>query len=115
MDSRSSGCASVSEPYALSEALHEEFDDDGVTVTALCPGPVETEFQGWAGNDDVPIGNPNAGLMRWQTPDQVADAGITGLQKGKAVVVGTEYELLTGLSKLLPESVTRRLAADLNR
>ncbi|WP_255195065.1 SDR family NAD(P)-dependent oxidoreductase [Halorarius litoreus] len=108
--------ASKSYALSLSEALHEEFDDDGVTVTALCPGPVETEFQERAGNDDVPIGDPDAGgLLRWQTPDEVAEAGISGLANGTAVVVpGIEYKLLSGLTKLLPRSVTRRLAADLN-
>src|SRR3712207_7397091 len=30
---------------SLSEALHEEAKPHGVTVTALCPGPVPTEFQ----------------------------------------------------------------------
>jgi short-subunit dehydrogenase len=107
--------ASKSYALSLSEALHEEFADDGVTVTALCPGPVETEFQARAGNEDATIGDPDAGLMRWQTPDEVAEAGIAGLEEEKAVVVvGTEYKLLSGLTKLLPRAVTRRLAADLN-
>lgn len=108
--------ASKSYALSLSEALHEEFRSDGVTVTALCPGPVETEFQQRAGNQDTTIGDPDAGLMRWQTPDEVAEAGIDGLEKGNAVVVvGIEYKLLAGLTKLLPRSVTRRLAANLNR
>lgn len=107
--------ASKSYALSLSEALHEEFADDGVTVTALCPGPVETEFQERANNQDVPIGNPDASLMRWQAADEVAEAGIDGLERGKAVVVpGIEYKLLAALTKLLPRSVTRRLAADLN-
>ena len=107
--------ASKSYALSLSEALHEEFADDGVTVTALCPGPVETEFQERAGNEDATIGDPDAGLMRWQTPDQVAEAGIAGLHDGDAVVVvGAEYKLLAGLTKLLPQAVTRRLAANLN-
>ena len=29
---------------AFSEALHQELRGRGVTVTALCPGPVETDF-----------------------------------------------------------------------
>ncbi|WP_255150965.1 SDR family NAD(P)-dependent oxidoreductase [Halorarius halobius] len=107
--------ASKSYALSLSEALHEEFADDGVTVTALCPGPVETEFQARADNEDAPIGDPDAGLMRWQAVDDVAEAGIAGLEKGKAVVVpGIEYKLLSILTRLLPRSVTRRLAADLN-
>ena len=34
---------------SFSEALWEECRDTGVRVTALCPGPVKTEFQGTAG------------------------------------------------------------------
>ena len=32
----------------LSEAVHAEVSEHGVTVTAVCPGPVPTEFQGVA-------------------------------------------------------------------
>lgn len=41
------GTYSASKSFVLlhSEALHEEVGDRGVTVTAVCPGPVETEFQ----------------------------------------------------------------------
>src|SRR5215471_11600082 len=41
----------ASKAYVLSfgEALHREMADRGVRVTALCPGPVPTEFQARAG------------------------------------------------------------------
>ena len=41
----------ASKAYVLSfsEALHRELSDRGVRVTALCPGPVPTEFQARAG------------------------------------------------------------------
>ncbi len=34
---------------SFSEALHHELKPRGVRVTALCPGPVPTEFQARAG------------------------------------------------------------------
>ena len=37
---------------SFSEALHAELRKKGVRVTALCPGPVPTEFQARAGLDD---------------------------------------------------------------
>lgn len=99
---------------SLSEALHEEFDD--VTVTALCPGPVKTEFQERAENTDAPIGTEGASLLRWQEADEVAEAGVDGLLAGEAVVVpGVAYKLLATLAGLLPRSVARKMAAGLNR
>ncbi len=37
---------------SLSEALHDEAKPHGVTVTALCPGPTESEFSDTAGLKD---------------------------------------------------------------
>ncbi|HEX4111730.1 MAG TPA: SDR family NAD(P)-dependent oxidoreductase, partial [Stellaceae bacterium] len=41
----------ASKAYVLSfsEALHRELSSRGIRVTALCPGPVETEFQARSG------------------------------------------------------------------
>ena len=43
----------ASKAYVLSfsEALHRELSPRGVRVTALCPGPVPTEFQARSGMD----------------------------------------------------------------
>jgi short-subunit dehydrogenase len=47
---------SASKAFALnfSEALHVEMDGTGVTVTAVSPGPVPTEWQEIAGVDSLP-------------------------------------------------------------
>lgn len=108
--------ASKAHVVSFSQALHEELRDDDVTVTALCPGPVATEFQERAGNTDTTIGSEGAGLFRWQDADQVARAGYRGLAKGQAVTtVGLEYKALRRLSGVLPSGISRKLAADLNR
>jgi uncharacterized protein len=69
---------------SFTESLHEELRATGVTVTALCPGPVRTEFGdagGFGGADDrIP------GWM-WLGPDEVARAGVEGLEAGRRVVV----------------------------
>ena len=41
---------------SLSEALHNELKDTGVTVTALMPGPTETNFFHRADMDDTKVG-----------------------------------------------------------
>jgi short-subunit dehydrogenase len=110
----------ASKAYLLSfsEALHEELAENGVTVTALCPGPVATEFQKRAENQDAPLGNPEAeGLLspNWQEADDVARAGYEGVHDGKAVVVtGTDLKVLSRLVPLLPRSTVRKLSRSLN-
>jgi hypothetical protein len=109
----------ASKAYLLSfsEALHEELRDDGVTVTALCPGPVETEFQARAENEDAPIGGGESGLLapNWQDARDVAEAGYDGVHDGDAVVVtGTDLKMLSRLVPLLPRSTVRKLSRNLN-
>jgi len=69
---------------AFTEAVHEELRGMGVTVTALCPGPVRTEFGeagGFGGADErIPS-------WMWLSPDEVARAGVEGLERGRRVVV----------------------------
>lgn len=107
--------ASKSYVLSFSQAIHEEFAEDGVAVTALCPGPVATKFQERAGNTDTPLGREGAGLLRWQDADEVAEAGYEGLMDGDAVAIpGVEYKLLWRLARLTPRPVARRLAESLN-
>jgi uncharacterized protein len=89
--------------YVLSftEALHQELRPKGVRVTALCPGPVATEFQARAG---VPDGRPSRLLA--VSAKRVAEEGYRGLMQGRRVVVpGFGNKIVTTLSRLLPRSV----------
>lgn len=94
---------------SLSEALHEEAKPHGVTVTALCPGPVITEFWDRAG---VPM-NASLRVGAMSSPD-VARAGVQGYLAGQAIVVpGVATRLgLVGM-RLLPRALTRKLAGRL--
>lgn len=76
--------AAKAHTLAFSEALHHEVGRRGVTVTALCPGPVRTEF--WEVAGDQPIENSMPSLM-WVRTDAVAAAAIRGLERGRRVVV----------------------------
>ena len=67
---------------SLSEALHQEFRKRGVRVTALCPGPVPTEFQARAGLE----ASQRHGLLELSA-SEVAEAGFRGFAAGKRLVV----------------------------
>jgi uncharacterized protein len=69
---------------SFSEALHEELRPAGVVVTALCPGPVRTEFVEVAGIEDVGETTPS---FLWDTAERVAEAGVAGLEAGRRVVI----------------------------
>ena len=69
---------------SLSEGTHAEVKGMGVTVTALCPGPVRTEFAEIAGIGGAEDSLPN---VFWMTGEEVAKAAVAGLESGKRVVI----------------------------
>jgi short-subunit dehydrogenase len=69
---------------SFTEAIHQELAPSGIAVTALCPGPVHTEFVHIAGLDAVSETTPS---FLWTTPESVAEAGISGLERGRRVVI----------------------------
>jgi short-subunit dehydrogenase len=90
---------------SLSEALHREFGIRGVRVTALCPGPVETEFQARAG---IPQGYFPRLLAR--TAERVAREGYEGMMRGQRVVIpGSANKVASLLMRLLPRRALRLL------
>jgi short-subunit dehydrogenase len=66
----------------FTDGLHQDLAGTGVTATTLCPGPVKTEFWHKAGIESE--GLPDFVLS---DPAAVAEAGVTGLEKGRRVVV----------------------------
>lgn len=68
---------------SFSQAISEELRGSGVSVTALCPGPVRTGFQERSGQKDIFLFK----LLGLMSPEAVARAGFEGMMKGKAVVI----------------------------
>lgn len=68
---------------SFSEALHGELAGSGVSVTALCPGPVPTEFGEVAGMGDIEQTLP--GIVTVPT-EQVAREAIEGMERGRRTV-----------------------------
>jgi short-subunit dehydrogenase len=87
---------------SLSEAVAEELKGTGVTVTALCPGPVSTGFQQQAdmGTSKLVKGKT---LM---TADECAALAVAGMLKGKRVVItGTMNKLQAMSPRFMPRSM----------
>ena len=86
---------------SLSQALHNELKNYGITVSALCPGATATEFSNRAGKNDSPIA---------MSPSYVAKCSYKGFMKGKSVIIpGTINKLGVLLFKLLPGKVSAAL------
>ncbi len=86
---------------SFSEALHRELAGRGVRVTALCPGPVVTEFQTRSGMRIEGI--PGFILLPAR---RVAWIGYRGLMRGKRVIVaGIGNKVIVWLFRLLPNAL----------
>jgi short-subunit dehydrogenase len=92
---------------SFSEALHQELADQGVRVTALCPGPVPTEFQARAGIKKI----AGSDLLNISAED-VAAAGYAAMMQGRRVLVpGFANKLVTLLPCVLPRGFFLRAVA----
>jgi short-subunit dehydrogenase len=92
---------------ALSEALHEETRKTGVTVTALCPGPVHSGFQEASGAQDFAKTLPKP---MWREPDVVARAALKGADRGKRLVVpGAPNRVSGAMARFSPRPVLLRV------
>jgi len=92
---------------SFSESLHQELSEQGIRVTALCPGVVPTEFQARAGMKKVP------GWKLLQTPPaDVAAAGYAALMQGQRVLTpGVANKFVTFLPRMLPRGFLVRQVA----
>jgi len=94
---------------SFSEALRMELAHDGVTVTALCPGPVPTEFFEVASREGESIRamdrtHPALGA----TPELVIREALRGLERDKPGVIPNKIlSLLVRSSLLLPFPLIR--------
>ena len=95
---------------SFSEAVHTEVRGSGVTVTALCPGPVATEFIEAAGfkKSKEQMG---PGFV-WATAEEVAKTGLDAAHKGKRVAIpGTGNRVVAVAAQHTPRSVLLRTVA----
>ncbi len=98
----------ASKAYVIhfSEAIAEEVDGSGVSVTVLCPGPVKTEFFKRAEIEDRPLESTFP-----QEADKVAEIGYKALMKGKRNIIPSWfYKLLVFSIRLAPRKIATKIA-----
>jgi short-subunit dehydrogenase len=97
---------------SFTDALHAELAGTGVTATALCPGPVRTEFADTAGIGEEAEGLPD---IFWADSPDVAEQGVRGLEKNRRVVVpGMLNRAGAHGGQHVPRSLLLRLAGRLS-
>lgn len=95
----------------FSEGLAEEVAGEGVTVTALSPGPVDTGFE-IKGVKPSENGNKSVRV----SPELAAREGYNGVMSGRRVVVpGGAVSLAPGITRLLPRRAVSRFIRRLNQ
>jgi len=91
---------------SFSKALRAEVRSSGVSVTALCPGPVHTEF-----NDLARRPNESGELgpeFTYVSAAEVARLGLDGIERNKPVVIpGMAMKLAMILVRLTPMPLLR--------
>jgi len=97
----------ASKAYVLSfsQALANELQGTGVTVTALAPGPTRTGFQKRGVMED-------SRLVRGQIADakSVAAAGYRGMMRGKTIVIpGFSNKLIPWVARVSPRGAVTRV------
>lgn len=93
------------------EALHEEVRGRGVTVTAICPGPVRTEFM----ESSDPLFVKRVPRPLWVSAETVAADGLNGVEAGKRMVVPGNTAVRAALSsaRLAPAALAMPVSRSL--
>ena len=93
----------------FSEALATELAPHGVTVTAVCPGFVHTEF-----HDRAEMNMSRLPDQLWLEAPDVVRTALDDVARGAIVSVPSlTYTVMAGALRVVPRSVTRRISGEI--
>lgn len=103
----SSGYSSVKAwVTSFSEGLSNELHGTGVTVMALCPGWVHTEFHERAG-----ISKGGIPAWLWLDADKLVRSALRDAERGRVISIPSfRYKVLMGIVRHLPRSAVRAIS-----
>jgi short-subunit dehydrogenase len=92
---------------SFSEALSEELRNTGVTVTALCPGPTQTDFAEAAQMTNSRLFN----VFGVADAAEVAKYGYDAMMHGKRMAIpGIKNKIIAQANRLAPRALSAKLA-----
>lgn len=95
--------ATKSYVISLTEAIHKEFENSGVTVSVLSPGATESNFM-----ERADMGNAKLYASGVMSSVDVAREGYNGMMKGKLhVIPGSKNKILGFFSGIMPPGKLR--------
>ncbi len=101
--------ASKSYVTSFSEGIRGEVAKQGVVVSSLCPGPVDTEFSSVARRNIGKPPFPSPSFMHVPV-EAVVRAGLAGIERNKPIVVpGIVMKIAMLLVRLTPMAILRRV------
>ncbi len=92
---------------SFTEALRGELRGTGVLVSALCPGPVDTEFGGIAKREGEADAAPAPDFLK-QSAERIVRDGLRGLDRGRArTIPGLPLAVMMFFTALVPIFILR--------
>jgi short-subunit dehydrogenase len=96
---------------SFTEGLSNGLGGTGVTIHAVCPGFVQTEFHQRAGID-----MESTPSVMWLKVDDVVSESLADIAKGNVISVpGLQYKLLTTVGRVAPRGLVRAVTKTIGR
>ena len=106
--------ASKAFDLSLAKSLRDELEGTGVSVTALQPGPVDTDFFHRAGMDDTQVGTEG---KKESEPYDVAKQGFEALMKGEKHVYAASLKtkIEGAVANLIPDALKSSMHEEMSK